>query len=79
LPKTIPALPVPVPPPLTWRQRLGQIVGLSELLVVVGLALWVVAFWTTAREAALGVPAAILVWYGLPPRPWFISDHERKG
>lgn len=75
--KTIPALPL-VPAPPRWWQRLGHIVGPSEVLVLAGLALWIWAFWAMSRAAALGLPAAILVWYGLPPRPWFI-EHERKG
>lgn len=44
-----------------------------DLVVVTGLALWMCAWWAVARPLALAIPAAVLVWYGLPPRPPFIA------
>lgn len=58
-------------PPAVIRRVLSSFDG-SDAVVALGLLLWGVAFWPDTR-LALGGPALVLVWYGLPPRPWFFG------
>jgi hypothetical protein len=55
-----------------WLQAIAGVVDRSDVLVLVGLVLIATALWEY-RPAALGIPGAVLVWYGLPTRPRFIS------
>jgi hypothetical protein len=50
----------------------------TDAIVLIGLVLIVLGFWDVSRPIALGVPGAVLVWFGLPPRPRFIADTRRR-
>jgi hypothetical protein len=61
------------PPPPTWLDRVRAVQ--VELFVLTGFVLWVVACWPH-RMLAFGLPALVIVWYGMPPRPPFIARRK---
>lgn len=42
-------------------------------MVAIGLVCLTVGAWAVVGWAALMVPGAVAVWYGLPPRPPFVT------
>ena len=57
----------------TWVAALAGTVDRRDLIVVTGLVLIAVGTWEISRALALGLPGVVLVWYGLPTRPWFFD------
>lgn len=56
-----------------WGAAVSAVIGLDELLLVVGLALLAYGFWLTWSPGAFLVPGAVLVWIALPSRRAFID------
>lgn len=65
--------PTSHPPDLS--QRPGLRAFALEFFLVVGVALWIGAWWPS-RPIALGVPAALIFWQGLPTRPPFVARRK---
>lgn len=64
----------PAASPRAWTARLRALQ--VELFLLAGLLLWVAAFWPQ-RAIALGVPAAVILWFGLPTRPPFVASTRK--
>ena len=63
---------------LAGLRAVHGVVDRADVIVVLGLALIAAGFWDVSRPVALGVPGAVLVWFGLPPRPRFIGDGRAR-
>jgi hypothetical protein len=59
---------------LSSAQAIAAAVDRADVVVLLGLLLIGLGFWDVSRPVALGVPGAVLVWFGLPTRPRFIAD-----
>lgn len=57
-------------PPTSRRRfaRVRALVGLDELLLLVGVGLMLTGLWPTIGVGALVVPGVVLVWIALPSR-----------
>jgi hypothetical protein len=55
----------------TAAAAIASVVGLDELVLVLGLVLVTVALWPLVGRVALIVPGAAAVWVSLPPRARF--------
>lgn len=58
--------------PKSAPPRVGLRAFTLELFLLAGLVLWIWAWWPM-RPLALGVPAALIFWQGLPTRPPFVT------
>lgn len=67
--------PVETPPP-TWRDRIWAF--RLELFVLAGFVLWVAACWPH-RFLSFGLPALVILWFGLPTRPPFVARRREDG
>lgn len=61
--------------PSAWWQRAWAALPFdrADVIVLCGLVLVALGCWEAWRPGAFLVPGAVLVYYGLPPRPPFVD------
>lgn len=67
----------------TCAAAIAGIVGVDELLLVVGLVLITAGLWPVLDAVAFAVPGAVVLWIALPQRSPFVhrstEDITKKG
>jgi hypothetical protein len=57
-------------------KRLAALVGVDDVVLVLGLVLLTVGLWPVLERVALAVPGAVLVWLVLPQRVPFVLREQ---
>lgn len=61
------------------RGGVSAVLGVDELLILVGLGLLTAGLWSLVEQAALIAPGLVLLWIAVPQRTAFVVHEKRPG